>query len=58
MYTIKEATDRICPMRRDTGEEPQNRDTYCAGDKCMAWRWAKDANRDREGYCGLAGNPS
>lgn len=34
----------------------------CLADDCMAWRWSKKDNEDKEegnawGYCGLAGTP-
>lgn len=41
----------------------QERDTYCIGSRCMAWRWSNTDPEFREvdepltGYCGLAGSP-
>lgn len=33
---------------------------YCAGSRCMAWRWVHTTNTAvsrKHGFCGLAGKP-
>jgi len=52
-------TKRCCGVGGDTYNGVQ----WCIGSACMAWRWQMTVNKDgsiedeKEGFCGLAGEP-
>ncbi len=46
--TVDVASVKVCPMEMDS---------FCVGDRCMAWRWAVDVPGSTEptrGFCGFA----
>ena len=61
--TEHEAYKKTCPM----GVKASGNGSFCIAFNCMAWRWGgrgntpqtqiKHADKEIEGYCGLAGKP-
>jgi hypothetical protein len=62
--TEDEAKTKWCFRRKpDPIYVPEPSNIRCIGSACMAWRWQMTVNKDgsiedeKEGFCGLAGEP-